>query len=103
MVVRMNQNRAGFGLHPGDGGLAGGERRFTVDDAAAVAFTAAAFHGRRGPRHDDVPRNLKAPTFCRFSHWRNNALPASPSSVAHVITGVRWAMPAIRRAAASLS
>src|SRR5262249_33461659 len=43
-----------------------------------------------------APRNLNAPTFCKFSHLKNSDRPASRSSVAHVITGVRCAWPAIR-------
>ena len=50
-----------------------------------------------------APRALKAPIFCRFSHLKKIDAPSSRSSVAEVMTGVRWTWPARRSAAASTS
>src|SRR5207237_3004710 len=50
-----------------------------------------------------APRNLNAPPRWRFSALRYTRAPARESSVREVTTGVRWATPSSRRAAASTS
>jgi hypothetical protein len=45
-----------------------------------------------------APRNLKAPMRCRFSHLKKTCAPNSASTVREVMTGVRWAWPAMRSA-----
>src|SRR5919199_4089844 len=50
-----------------------------------------------------APRNLKAPTRWRFSALRKTRPPQRSSSVRAVITGVRWATPRRRSAAARTS
>jgi len=40
---------------------------------------------------------------CRFSHLKNTRAPVRASTVCEVMTGVRWAMPASRRAAPATS
>src|SRR5262249_24046884 len=65
-----------------------------------VTTPRAAASGDRLRTALQAPRNLKAPAFWKFSHLKKGARPASRSSVAQVITGVRWAQPAIRWAAA---
>ena len=48
----------------------------------------------RSPRANtalQAPRNLNAPTRCRFSHLRNTWAPTCRSRLAQVHTGVRWA------------
>src|SRR5690606_9507757 len=50
-----------------------------------------------------APRNLKAPTRWKFSHFRKIWQPARASSVRDVCMGVRWAMPRSRSAAAATS
>ena len=50
-----------------------------------------------------APRNLNAPPRCRFSAFMYTRAPARESSVRDVTTGVRWATPSSRRAAASTS
>jgi hypothetical protein len=46
-----------------------------------------------------APRNLNAPTFCRFSHLKNTRAPARSSTLRLVRTGVLWACGAMRSAA----
>ena len=50
-----------------------------------------------------APRNLKAPTFWKFSHLKKSRAPAMPSRVPQVSTGVRRAWGRIRSAAARTS
>src|SRR5688500_1411459 len=50
-----------------------------------------------------APRNLKAPMRCRFSHLKKSCAPSSSSAVRERSTGVRWAWPSMRRAAAATS
>src|SRR5262245_31173775 len=50
-----------------------------------------------------APRNLKAPARWKFSHLKNTDPPVFRSMVVEVRTGVRWAWPLIRCAAASMS
>ena len=50
-----------------------------------------------------APRNLKAPTFWKFSHLKNSSAPVRPFRAAQVNTGVRWAYGRMRSAARSMS
>ena len=50
-----------------------------------------------------APRNLNAPMRWKFSHLKKTRAPSSASAVREVRTGVRWACPAIRAAAAATS
>src|SRR5215510_4854895 len=50
-----------------------------------------------------APRNLKAPTFWKFSHLQNSAAPTRSFKLVHVSTGVQWTYGLIRVAAACTS
>jgi hypothetical protein len=50
-----------------------------------------------------APRNLKAPMRWKFSHLKNTVAPMLSFTVREVSTGVRWAWPSRRLAAASTS
>src|SRR5690606_40863738 len=50
-----------------------------------------------------APRNLNAPTRCRFSHLKNSVHPAKASSERDAMTGVRRAWPWIDRKSTRLN
>jgi len=50
-----------------------------------------------------APRNLKAPTFWKFSHLKNSSAPTRAERLAQVRTGVRWAKGRMRSAARSIA
>src|SRR5687767_10742663 len=50
-----------------------------------------------------APRNLNAPTRWKFSHLKNTSAPTRWSAACERNTGVRWACPAMRSDAATMS
>jgi len=51
----------------------------------------------------NAPRNLNAPMRWKFSHLKKNSAPQRSLAVAERSTGVRWAWPSSRAAAAMTS
>src|SRR5262249_16247008 len=68
-----------------------------------VATACRASWSERAKTALHAPRNLKAPTFWKFSDLQNSVAPTRSFKLVHVSTGVRWTYGLMRAAAACTS